>query len=86
MQVPYERMPIGFFDKYYNEDDNEYLVLLHNNAANKRDIKDEDIKPVEIEEEEELVQQEKKVVVEEKKDDMKARILQAAQQQMVNYA
>ncbi|KAI9271222.1 P-loop containing nucleoside triphosphate hydrolase protein [Helicostylum pulchrum] len=82
VHVPYERMPIGFFDKYYNEDDNEYLVLLHNNAANKRDIKDDEVKPVEIEEKEELVQQEKKVVVEEKKDDMKARILQAAQQQM----
>ncbi|KAG2237503.1 hypothetical protein INT48_005539 [Thamnidium elegans] len=82
VHVPYERMPIGFFDKYYNEDDNEYLVLLHNNAANKHDRKEEDIKPVETEEKEELVQQEKKVVVEEKKDDMKARILQAAQQQM----
>lgn len=73
-------MPIGFFDKYFNEDDNEHLVLLHN-ARNKDTVKV--IEPV-VEEEEKLVlvKDENKVDAKKQAEDMKSRILQAAQQYM----
>lgn len=83
MNVPYERMPIGFFDKYYNEDD-DYLVLLHNNAQNK-DKRVDVAEPSLTEEKEEMivVQKPEKTETKENEEDMKARILLAAQQQMV---
>lgn len=78
-------MPIGFFDKYFNEDEDDYLVLLHN-ARNKDDIS-ETIKPVNaIEKEEEklvLVKDQSKIDADKQEADMKSRILQAAQQYMV---
>lgn len=74
-------MPIGFFDKYFNEEDNDQLILLHN-ANNKV----ADSTPVNVEEEK-LVLVTKKSS-DEKRDlhenDVKARVLQAAQQYMVN--
>lgn len=74
-------MPIGFFDKYFNEEDNEQLILLHN-ANNKAEKSD----PNNVEKEK-LVLIEKKNF-DEKKDmhenDVKARVLQAAQQYMVS--
>lgn len=72
INVPYDRMPIGFFDKYFNEeDDNTQITLTHNNNNRKS------IEPVE---QEELIVIKKEEQAEEKLDDIKTRILQAAEQ------
>lgn len=90
-------MPIGFFDKYFNEDEDDHLVLLHN-ARNKDTLKDS--KPV-VEKEIPVLVKDRSIVdaekqradkqeadkqqkLEKQKEDMKARILQAAQQYMVS--
>lgn len=81
VHTPYERMPIGFFDKYFNEEDNEQLILLHN-ANNKATGSD----PDNVEKEKEKLVLIEKKSFDEKKDmhenEVKARVLQAAQQYM----
>ncbi|KAI8635931.1 P-loop containing nucleoside triphosphate hydrolase protein [Parasitella parasitica] len=81
INVPYERMPIGFFDKYFNEDDdNEQLILLSNQNKNSKHVFD--MKPVKEDQPTAVV--EKKFNKIEAIDDraMKSRILEAAEQYM----
>ncbi|KAL0141621.1 P-loop containing nucleoside triphosphate hydrolase protein [Mucor lusitanicus] len=80
VNVPYERMPIGFFDKYFNEDDDdEQLILLSNRGGSNKHVFD--MEPPE--EEEPAVLVEKKFNKQEEDNDvMRSRILQAAQQYM----
>ncbi|KAK4518444.1 uncharacterized protein ATC70_008662 [Mucor velutinosus] len=80
VNVPYERMPIGFFDKYFNENgDDEQLVLLSNQGKNNKHVFD--MEPAK--EEEPAVLVEKKFNKQEEDDHaMRSRILQAAQQYM----
>lgn len=75
-------MPIGFFDKYFNEDDDdEQLILLSNQSKDNKHVFD--MEPAK-EEEEPAVLVEKKFNKQEADDHaMRSRILQAAQQYMV---
>lgn len=77
-------MPIGFFDKYFNEDEAKHLVLLHH-AKNKNTTHEEKKLVVEAVEEEKpvLIKEPNKVKTDKQEVDMKSRILQAAQQYMV---
>jgi len=74
-------MPIGFFDKYFNEDDDdEQLILLSNQGRHNKGVFDMES----AQEEEPSVLVEKKFNKQEEDDHaMKSRILQAAQQYMV---
>jgi hypothetical protein len=70
-------MPIGFFDKYFNDEDDDKMTLLSNqsNQPTKTETPVIEQEPVEV------LKPKKKV--EENDTDMRARILQAAQQYMV---
>lgn len=85
VHVPYERMPVGFFDRYFNDNDEGHLVLLHNSNNNKEDKPAKKV-PEPIIEEEKLVLKKNSTKSKEsvdEEDDIKSRILQAAQQYMV---
>ncbi|KAI8139726.1 P-loop containing nucleoside triphosphate hydrolase protein [Fennellomyces sp. T-0311] len=76
VHLPYERMPVGFFDKYFTE---EGLSIRADLAPDVKQEKDADVeRHVESQASEEQVEYQRKEV--EQDDDFKARTLQAAQQ------
>ncbi|KAI8981985.1 hypothetical protein BDF20DRAFT_912195 [Mycotypha africana] len=87
VHVPYERMPVGFFDKYFKDEEDDALILVHN-AQNGNEAstpspsaitttKEQDIK-VTLPERQSSDRQDKAAAM----SDIKARILQAAQDYM----
>ncbi|KAG1404697.1 hypothetical protein G6F60_004143 [Rhizopus arrhizus] len=75
INVPYDRLPVGFFDKYFNEDDqDEQVTLIHN--ANKKDTSNFRSDQKEKEEEELILLKNKE---DESLDDIKSHILKAAE-------
>ncbi|CEP11897.1 hypothetical protein [Parasitella parasitica] len=83
VNVPYERMPIGFFDKYFNEDDDdEQLILLSNQNENNDNTHIQRVEAA-VTENQPSIQVGKKFNKEEVDDSVvKSRVLEAAQQYM----
>ncbi|KAI9253572.1 P-loop containing nucleoside triphosphate hydrolase protein [Sporodiniella umbellata] len=74
IHVPYDRMPIGYFDKYFNEEeDSGHITLLHNETPQQGIQQTEEL--------EELVSIQKDQT-EDKLEAIKAQVLQAAEKYM----
>lgn len=87
MHVPYERMPIGFFDKYYNEEQVSIKAIAPSTDKSKEQPPTEDVQRVaevvpEIDSKHAVRKPE--VETETRDQDMKSRILQAAERYYVS--
>lgn len=87
MHVPYERMPIGFFDKYYNEEQVSIKAIAPSTDKLKEQPPTEDVQRVaevvpEIDSKHAVRKPE--VETETRDQDMKFRILQAAERYYVS--
>lgn len=73
-------MPIGFYDKYFNDEEDDQLILLHNQSNKSEQLE------TPVLNQEPLVVLKPKTKTEDNEDsgDMRSRILQAAQQYTVN--
>ncbi|KAL4215433.1 ATP-dependent RNA helicase dhx29 [Rhizopus microsporus] len=80
INTPYERMPVGFFDKYYNEEEGDSSVTLIHNTSKKKTSNHESGQD-QIKQEVDLVVK-KHEKEQDKLDEIKFRILQAANEYM----
>lgn len=77
-------MPVGFFDKYFNDSDDEDRITLTKNQSESTD-KLEAVNQTKQKNEQVLTVKQTSDDKQEKDTDLKSRILQAAQQFMVDY-
>ncbi|RCI04879.1 hypothetical protein CU098_000104, partial [Rhizopus stolonifer] len=80
LNVPYERMPVGFFDKYFEDEDDQTLTLIHNQSKKQHNLAN--ALAVEQPHQEEAVVLDTSQIIKEEDSEIKSRILKAAENYM----